>query len=397
MSTLRTFRAPDARTALAMVKAALGAEAVIVSTREVTNGLFRPKELEVTAALAEPVPLARPPAAAAYVPPKPEPKPVPSAPPPLRLIATAPEPTTTPVTDELRELKSAMDEVRREMGRVVGQVRLERELKLPPPAIAWLNRLTERGMDDTMANEIVRQAADMVGPLDRTIREALSERVVAGRAPWLGDGRRRVIALVGPTGVGKTTTLAKIAARAIMEGKLKIALVTVDTYRIGASEQVARYGEIMGVPTFVARDRVELGQVLERCKGADLVLVDTAGRSASEAVARQAEMLRSVEGISLYLVLSACSGPREAAAAAERYRALQPDRLIVTKLDEAVGPGSIVSASVRLGRPIVAIADGQRVPEDIHSPTTEELVERIIGPDPATRTGAEPQTLAGGR
>ncbi len=397
MSTLRTFRAPDARAALAMVKAALGAEAVIISTRDVSNGLFRAKEIEVTAALAEPVPLARPPTAHAYVAPPPEAKPAPSAPPALRLVNTPPAPAGLPVSDELKELKSAVDEVRREMGRVVGQVRLERELKLPPPAIAWLTRLTERGMDDAMANELVHQAMNMVGPLDRTIREALSERVVSGRAPWLPDGRRRVIALVGPTGVGKTTTLAKIAARAIMESRLKVALVTVDTYRIGASEQVARYGEIMGVPTFVARDRIELGQVLDRCKGVDLVLVDTAGRSASEAVARQAEMLRSVEGISLYLVLSACAGPREAAAVAERYRALAPDRLVVTKLDEAVGPGSIVSASVRLGRPIVAIADGQRVPEDIHSPPTEELVERIIGPATAATATPETKTLAGGR
>jgi flagellar biosynthesis protein FlhF len=185
--------------------------------------------------------------------------------------------------------------------------------------------------------------------------------------------------------VGKTTTLAKVAARAIMEQKLKVALITVDTYRIGASEQVMRYGEIMSIPTFVARDRIELTRSLEKCGNADLVLVDTAGRSVSEAVARQAEMLRAIEGIQLYLVMSACTGPREMAAAAERYRALKPERLIVTKTDEAVGPGSLLSASVRIGRPIVAVADGQRVPEDIHSLSSVELIDLIIGPFQSSR------------
>jgi flagellar biosynthesis protein FlhF len=135
----------------------------------------------------------------------------------------------------------------------------------------------------------------------------------------------------------------------------------------------------MSVPTFVARDRLELNRSIERCANADLVLVDTAGRSVSEAVARQAEMLRSIEGIQLYLTVSACTGAREMAAAAERYRALSPERLLVTKIDEAIGPGSLLSASVRIGRPIVSVTDGQRVPEDIHALSSAELVELVLG------------------
>jgi hypothetical protein len=135
----------------------------------------------------------------------------------------------------------------------------------------------------------------------------------------------------------------------------------------------------MSVPTFVARDRIELNRALERTANADLVLVDTAGRSMSEAVARQAEMLRAVEGMQLYLVVSAGTGAREMAAAAERYRSMQPERLIVTKVDEAVGSGSLLSASVRIGRPIVAVSDGQRVPEDIHALSSTELVDLVVG------------------
>jgi flagellar biosynthesis protein FlhF len=399
MSTFRTFRAPDTRSALQMVKASLGADAIIIATREVENGLFRPKEIEVTAALPEQPAQPKAPAVAAYIPsarvaPRTQARTSDmqaalsslAESPRLALAATTAANTANHETkDELTSLRSTLEEMRREMRRMNSQVRMERELQLPPPAAELMSMLIHRGVEDSIAEECVRQAVAQSPNLNATtlqsaLRSALGERVISGRSPWLpAEGRRNIIALVGPTGVGKTTSVAKIAARALMESKQKVALITVDTYRIGASEQLTRYGEIMNVPTFVARDRLELMRAIEKCGNADLILVDSAGRSMSEAVARQAEMLRSVEGIQLYLTMSACTGAREMAAAAERYRALSPDRLLVTKVDESVGPGSLLSASVRIGRPIVAVSDGQRVPEDIHSLSGPELVELVLG------------------
>lgn len=431
MSTFRTFRAPDSRSALAMVKAALGPDAIIIATREVSNGLFRPKEMEVTAALPEPGPLSKAldsqPWASARTTTQQLPAipaPAPSVPPSMTPRRTAEQPetqmsartTTTQLSsadlqqaisaaaenrgsdmnDELVRLRGAFESMQREMKTLTRQ-RVERDTNLPGAATDLYSHLITQGVEEQLADECVRQAVELakdtrIETLLPVLRSAVSERIIGGRAPWLADQRRRTIALVGPTGVGKTTTMAKIAARAIMESKLKVALITIDTYRIGASEQVLRYGEIMSVPTFVARDRIELNRALERTANADLVLVDTAGRSMSEAVARQAEMLRAVEGMQLYLVVSAGTGAREMAAAAERYRAMQPERLIVTKVDEAVGSGSLLSASVRIGRPIVAVSDGQRVPEDIHALSSTELVDLVVGTPGKTNV-----TKAGGR
>ncbi|MBE2252114.1 MAG: flagellar biosynthesis protein FlhF [Myxococcus sp.] len=424
MSTFRTFRAPDTRSALAMVKAALGPEAIIIATREVSNGLFRPKEIEVTAALPEPGPVSKaldsqpwataPAGKAPSIPPAMTPRralttELPAAEPPRattaqlhsadlqQAISAAAESRSAPdLNDELVRLRGAFEAMQREM-KTLARQRVERDTNLPGAATDLYAHLISQGVEDQLADECVRQAVELakdtrLESLLPVLRSAVSERIVAGRAPWLADQRRRTIAVVGPTGVGKTTTLAKIAARAIMESKQKVALITIDTYRIGASEQVLRYGEIMSVPTFVARDRVELNRALERTAGADLVLVDTAGRSMSEAVARQAEMLRAVEGMQLFLVVSAGTGTREMAAAADRYRAMQPERLIITKTDEAVGTGSLLSASVRIGRPIVAVSNGQRVPEDIHALSSTELVDLVVG-TPGRADGVK----AGGR
>jgi flagellar biosynthesis protein FlhF len=185
--------------------------------------------------------------------------------------------------------------------------------------------------------------------------------------------------MIGPTGVGKTTTIAKIAARALLDSRLKVSLVTVDTYRIGATEHIGRYGEIMGAPTHVARDAATLAEALARSADADLVLVDTAGRPDAPSIAAQTALLHTVPDIELHLVLSAASGAREIRAAAKRYEKVGVHRLIFSKLDEADGPGSVLSAAAAVTAPVSCIADGQRVPDDIHSAAGPRLIDLIIG------------------
>jgi flagellar biosynthesis protein FlhF len=376
--TVRTFRAPDSASALAAVKAALGPDAVILSTRAVDGGLFRKPEVEITAALEPPGPPALPRAR------RPEPRPAPAPAPPA---APAPPPLRPPddaLQDEIRLLRRSVEEARRALAAVTLETKAGRDLQLPPAGAEVYARLAGRGVEPALAEGLVRSALEMTPPdaprVLAAVKDLLGERLVPCRAPWLHDGRH-VIALVGPTGVGKTTTLAKMAARALLETRKRVAFVTLDTYRIGATEQLARYGEIMGVPVLVARDRGELARAMERVSDADLVLVDTAGRSAPEDVARQAALVRTVPRVQLHLAISATAGALELSAVADRYRILAPDRLVVTKVDEAAAPGGVLSASVRICRPISCVTDGQRVPEDIHAFTGPELVDLVAGRD----------------
>lgn len=380
---VKTFRARDARSALAAVKAALGPDAVILSTQEVSSGLFRRSEIEVTAAL-DPTLVAQPAA------PAPEPPPARhgasryGVATPLPTPAPAPslEPSPSLVAEELIALRSAVESMRSQLKQHQAAAVPADAPRFPAPVMKLYEHLVGRGLDERLAEDLLRLAAGVhgTGPqaLWRAVRELLTERLIPSRAPWM-PGPRRVIALIGPTGVGKTTTLAKIAARALVESQLKVALVTVDTYRIGAAEQVARYGNMMNVPTRVAHNEAELARALDFSRQADLVLIDTAGRSKADDIGRQAAMLKSVPDVDLYLCLSAATGARELAAAAARYAPLKPTRLIFTKLDEADGPAALVSALGPVGRPIACVTDGQRVPEDIHALTAGELVELVAG------------------
>jgi flagellar biosynthesis protein FlhF len=383
--TVRTFRAPDPTAALAAVKAALGADAVILSTRTVDGGLFRKPEIEITAAVEH---LASPPARKRPA----RPAPPAQASQPRPELNVAPRPAPAPIRphddelqDEIRYLRKSVEEARRALTAVTQEARAGRDLQLPPAGAEVYARLACRGMEPALAESLVRSALAAVPPepgrVLAAVKDLLGERLVPCRAPWLLDGRH-VIAMVGPTGVGKTTTLAKLAARALLETRKRVAFVTVDTYRIGATEQLARYAEIMGVPVLVARDRSELLRAMERVADADLVLIDTAGRSSPEDVARQAALVRTVPRVQLQLCVAASTGAMELAAVAERYRTLAPDRLALTKVDEAAGPGSVLSASVRICRPISCVADGQRVPEDIHAYTGPELVDLVVGREP---------------
>ncbi|MGB4008509.1 MAG: flagellar GTP-binding protein, partial [Bacillota bacterium] len=192
-------------------------------------------------------------------------------------------------------------------------------------------------------------------------------------------GRRKVVAFVGPTGVGKTTTIAKIAAGAALVEKAKVALITADTYRIAAIEQIKTYAEIIGVPWEVVYSPRDMEMALVKRSDAELVLIDTAGRSPNSPT-RMYELKSMMDAAlpeEIHLVLSATTRRQDLDNLVDRFAQVGFDKVILTKLDESSTLGAIFNVYARSGRPFSYFADGQSVPEDIHPATCSEIAEMI--------------------
>jgi flagellar biosynthesis protein FlhF len=191
---------------------------------------------------------------------------------------------------------------------------------------------------------------------------------------------KKVVAFVGPTGVGKTTAAAKLAARLALEMKKKVVLLTTDTYRIGAVEQLKTYAGLMGLPFRVVAQASELGQVIHENRQRDYILIDTAGRSQRDlgAVQDLMQALQESTEIECHLVMSATTKPLDMREIVDRFGVCNPDHLLFTKLDETSTFGPIFNELVRTQKPLSYIADGQRVPEDLHAVRGDQIVDIVL-------------------
>ena len=248
-------------------------------------------------------------------------------------------------------------------------------------------RLRTSGVPDRATDALIsslrrRQNGKNLGPaaLQEQLAKVLHEELMFGG----GIGAARVVALVGPTGVGKTTTIAKIAAHEQLVKERVVGLVTIDEYRVGGVEQLARYSELIGCPMEIASDGRSLEVALRRLGHCDLVLVDTAGRSPRDAWAltSMSECLHAAqEPVEVHLCLPAAMRERELRTAVENCAVLSPSRLTCTKVDEAICCGAIVAAHVQSGLPLGYFTTGQRVPEDISVASAELLAALLCGED----------------
>lgn len=189
-------------------------------------------------------------------------------------------------------------------------------------------------------------------------------------------GRQKAVALIGPTGVGKTTTIAKIAARhAMRHGSDEIALICADAYRIGAKEHLTAFGQIIGVQVYEAGTPAELAALLDRLQSKRLVLIDTEGISQrdTDLSSRLADYAENADRVRFYLTLSATSQEAGIDETIRRFSSVPLAGAVVSKIDEAGQLGCVISALIRRGLPAVWLTDGQRIPDDLHSADRKRL------------------------
>ncbi|NII09179.1 flagellar biosynthesis protein FlhF [Oleiagrimonas sp. C23AA] len=400
---IKRFVAPDMRQAMRQVREDQGPDAVILSTRRLDDGIEIIAAIDYDEALVREASAPRPPAQAAerysaVAEPADEPSATTQtpAPEPNAQISAQTSPASAPdaapsARPRERAAPSLDGPVLGSVFRELGEMREMLESQLA--SLAWndlgrrqpqraraLRELTRLGLDADIAQQLVAELpADMSTDQARYLPLGLiSRRLLTSRRDLTDVGG--TLALVGPTGVGKTTTIAKLAARAVLRhGADEVALISTDNYRIGAGAQLDHYSRLLGVPVYSAHDAVSLHQVLGKVSRRRTVLIDTAGMGAhDERLRLQLDILGSASTSTLRtcLVMAANAHPLAIDEAARAFLPLKPRSCILTKLDEAPSLGGVLSVLIRHQLVLDYVTDGQRVPEDIATADARRLACR---------------------
>jgi flagellar biosynthesis protein FlhF len=403
---VKTYQNRSLQEGLEDIKRDLGSDALILSTRSVSVrpkfSLFKKQTWEITAALEE----ERSPKPATTNTPEPRPTPVgalyessgrssleaaryragasPAVPAGVA-VAPAPAPAPTPslpardtrmdaLIDEIAELKKSFRTFSKAIpakGEHGGGVYAE---------------LLSQGIDSDLADHLVSTASrgkPAPTELRERVRRLLTDQLVIAPASELFGKTRMVSLFVGPTGVGKTTTIAKIAGHAAIRMKKKVALVSTDMFRIGGQEQLNRFGELLGVPVYGCTDVATLKDLVSSLDDRDLVLIDTPGSSPSDlARLSKLERMMSARDAKVHLVISATTRSEDITKIVSRFQRFDPSSVIFTKIDETDSKGPLAGDLLRNELAVSYLTNGQRVPEDLLIPSADELARYVLPMEP---------------
>jgi flagellar biosynthesis protein FlhF len=258
-----------------------------------------------------------------------------------------------------------------------------------PIQAAMQKELAQIGITQDLANSLIRR---IPGELSFSAARRFALATIARTVRVTGDRwleKGGVVAFAGPAGAGKTTLLAKLAARWVLRhGPRRVAIVSADAVRIGAHEQMHMLGRLLGVTTHNVFDVAELPELLYELRGCQFIMIDTAGASPRDPeLARRLRLLSQLQAsIETALVLPASTQAGAIDEVIQRFELAQPSACVITKVDEAVSLGGVLSALVRHKLPAAYVSDGQRVPEDLSPARAHSLVSRAV--EIASRNGA---------
>ncbi|ADI01753.1 MAG TPA: flagellar biosynthesis protein FlhF [Syntrophothermus lipocalidus] len=380
---IRRYVADSLQEAVKQARLELGRDAMIIHTRKFKQGgffgLFARPRIEITVALDEEVAQA-----ASHDTLRAESKPVP-------MVS---EDTFVAVNKELPEKADELLEELREMKQMMADLnhKLEEKDKLkgmPRSVQSLYKALVNNQVNEKLAFRIAQSVKQRIeteeGHHDEDMMgvctEVLGSMFKKPKPIEFNRGRPRVVAMIGPTGVGKTTTIAKLAANFALLERKRVGLVTIDTYRIAAVEQLKTYAEIIGVPLEVVFHPEGLETALAKHKDKDVIFIDTAGRSPRNEphINELAEFLRVAEPDEILLVLSTNTPTLDLLEIYQRFNVVRIDKLVFTKVDECERFGQILNVAYKTKTGLAYITNGQNVPDDIMVPDPSYLAKMILG------------------
>lgn len=394
---IKKYEAVDMQEAIKLIKSDLGPDAVILSTRQVKKGsgvfgMFSRQFVEVVAArdYTEKV---KDKASMAYE---------------ANISSKDQKHSEEFLKEEIKRMRTdfgatpvELREVKTEIGILKGYLQEmlrtgeDGQLKgLSDPLVLFYRKLVSEGIDMTLSSRIIKildnklsedQKAD-IEQINRLGLELIKKQVKVSGPVYNNEKGQKLAVFVGPTGVGKTTTIAKIAAKYTLIDKKKVALITFDTFRIGAIEQLKIYAKIIGLPVDVVLAPEDLPGAVARRRDADIILIDTAGRNHKDRVYINELKTMWDQRLKLdcFLVLASTSSDSVLTDILNQFKEIPVNGLLFTKLDEADKFGVIFNAMIKAQKPLSYFTTGQRVPEDIELASPERLSRLMLGMEPVS-------------
>lgn len=398
--------------ALEQIRSELGKDAIILNTKPVKTGgflgMFRKKQIEVIAAIDPNSEKQRPRRTDAA---RTAPSPIPSVVPPIEVVPVStvdPSKKDSGTVDfsSILQQKTVQENVApvpevnvQVLTKEIGDMRTmlwklmmtdEKAAAMPAVFMTIRERLKKQEVEGDIIVSLFERVMKHLSPEELGQETKVWEEVRKQLIAWMDESQSEqgplnqdvtFVSFVGPTGVGKTTTLAKLAAASVLQHKRKVGMITSDTYRIAAVEQLKTYANILNVPLKVIYAAEELPQTIERLTGCDLIFMDTAGRNYRnrEYVEEVNNLLIAHQPLETFLVVSLTAKYEDIKAVAESFRHVPIQKVIFTKVDETRSYGAIVNLVLKRRLSLSYFANGQNVPDDIEQATSERVVSMVLG------------------